>query len=783
MQLVASVFLWISPALVLAFIVNQNWFWQFSPVWLRQYSTDMPWTSLAVGFLALMAAWFGGERFILRQIREITKTTERLSSGDLEARTGLTKAEGEFGQLARQFDEMASSLEKRQKERDDAEWRLLNRAMQQTAVSAVGQCALTNKSLEALFEQAVYRAAEMFGVEYAMLYQRTPDGSLYPLAVFGCVPEVTGNTVTFEKKKNQLAWVADTGEVAIVNDWGTETRFSRSPLLETLGVVSGIAVPIPTRNKPFGVLAAHTTNRRDFSPDDVQFLVAVANVVGMGTERLKAESETETLAAFVKKNPNAAMELTRDGSVNYSNLAAEKLAETVGRNHPGDLLPDQVGEIIRDCLTTGRSLNDHLHKINDQTISWSFYPVPDSGVVHCYGENITERLNLEEQLRQSQKLESIGQLAAGVAHDFNNMLTVIQGHSSKLLTEESIPARVLDPVLAIYSAAERAAGLTRQLLMFTRKNVMQPRVLDPREIVGNMNKMLHRLLGETITLEFTPPPALPNIYGDTGMIEQVLMNLVVNAHDAMPKGGRLTITLDEFHASPEYVQHTPDASEGRTVRLRVTDTGCGMTDAVRARIFEPFFTTKDVGKGTGLGLATVFGIVRQHYGWIEVESQVGQGTTFSVYFPATEKAVAPVEAAPAALAPAAGGSETVLIVEDELSLRDMARDFLGSSGYRILEAGTGREAIHVWQQYHGEIDLLLTDMKMPEGMSGMELAEYMLAEEPTLHVVFTSGYSDDVVSPEVLERTNALFLAKPYAYTDLTRVVRECLDKKNGEKP
>jgi signal transduction histidine kinase/CheY-like chemotaxis protein/HAMP domain-containing protein len=774
MQLVASVFLWISPALVLTFIVNQNWFWAYAPAWVRQYALSVPWTSFGVGVLALMAAWYGGEHFILRQVQALAKAVQRLAAGDLQARTGLKEVDGELGELAQKFDEMANALQKRQQERDEADQKLLNRAMQQTAVSAVGQCALTNKDPEVIYEQAVYRVAEMLEVQYAMLFQRMPDGNLHPLAVYGCRPQATGDTGG--SKKSQMVATAETGDVSMVNDWNTETNFGKSPLLTELGVVSGVAVAIPTRNKPFGVLAAHTTHRREFSPDDVQFLLAIATVVGMGTERIKAEAETDKLATFVKENPSAALELSGDGSVNYFNVAAEKLAAAAGKTHPRELLPEPLPQIVKDCLASGQSQTNYITKINDQTISWSLHPVPASGVVHCYGEDVTSRLSLEDQLRQSQKMESIGQLAAGVAHDFNNMLTIIQGHSSRLLSETTLPPQVLDPVLAIYGAAERAAGLTRQLLMFTRKNVMQPRPIDLKQIVGNMNKMLGRLLGETIALEFHAPATLPTIYGDSGMIEQVLMNLAVNAHDAMPEGGTLTISLEEFWAGPEYVERNPGALAGQLVRLQVSDTGFGMTEAVRTRIFEPFFTTKEVGKGTGLGLATVFGIVRQHSGWIEVFSEVGKGTTFTVYFPACDEAVPVMNEKTVAAAPAAGGSETILVAEDEMVLREMACEFLKDSGYRVLEAASGREAIRVWQQHRGEIDLLLTDMKMPEGMSGLDIAEHMLAEQPGLRIIFTSGYSDDVVGPEILERSNGRFLAKPYTYADLVRQVRECLD-------
>jgi len=778
MQLVASVFLWISPALVLTFIINQDWFWRYAPEWLRQYTTSLPWESFFVGLLALIAAWYGGEHFILRQVRALINAVQRLTAGDFESRSGLKQAEGEIGLLANKFDEMVAVLQQRQKERDEAERKFLNRALQQTAVAAVGQCALTNRDLAVIYEQAVYRVAEMFAVEYAMLYQRLPGGQLQPLAAYGLTPKNLDESTQPGSRLTQMAWSAETGEVSVVNDWTQETILAKSTLLAELGVVSGAAVAIPTRNKPFGVLAAHSTHKRDFSPDDIQFLLAIANVVGLATEHIKAEMETEKLAAFVKENPNAALEIAADGSVNYFNDAAGKLAIAFGQENPRQILPESLPQIVRECLDTNRARFDVHTKVGLHTISWSFNPLPASGVVHGYGEDITARLNLEAQLMQSEKMKTFGQFAAGIAHDFNNMLTIIQGHASKLLADEKLPPETKEALTQIYTAGDRAARLTRQLLLTSRKNVMQPKLLDLREVVGSTSKMLERLVGETIQLKFKSPKVLPFVHADQSMIEQVVMNLASNARDAMPGGGTLTIEISETFVGPEHAERHPESTAGHFVKLEVTDTGSGMDEATRARIFEPFFTTKDVGKGTGLGLATVFNIARQHGGWVEVQSQPDCGSTFTVYLPAnSERMLESVSAEAPAAAPAAGGNECILIVEDEEMLRELAREILKDAGYRILEATSGREALSVWQRHPGEIDLLLTDMVMPEGVSGVELAEHLVTETPDLKVIFMSGYTSDNVSSELLQRTNASFIQKPYGTAELTKVVRDSLDK------
>jgi signal transduction histidine kinase len=514
-------------------------------------------------------------------------------------------------------------------------------------------------------------------------------------------------------------------------------------------------------------------------PDSSDEIGQLAKIFDRMAESLELRiKEREKLAAFAQLNPYGAMEFSAAGELTYFNDAAQKLALSVQKDHPRQILPENAVKIVFDCLSSARSRMNLETKVGDRTFSWSFHPMLASFVVHCYAEDITNRLNLEAQLRQSQKMESVGLLAAGVAHDFNNMLTIIQGHSSVLLAKPTLSTEVVDPLQAIYFAAERAANLTRQLLMFSRKNVMQPRPLDLCIVVGNLGKMVQRLIGENIAFQFLAPEALPPVRGDSGMIEQVVMNLSVNARDAMPGGGRLLIHLEPLEIHPDYVEMRPDARGGIFVRLRVTDTGTGMSSETRNHIFEPFFTTKDVGKGTGLGLATVYGIVKQHEGWIEVNSEPGKGTTFDIFFPVEiNDSVENSKCDPDDSVP--GGTETILIVEDESVLREMARTILEGYGYKIMEAGTGKEALELWRNSSKDIDLLLTDMVMPEGISGVNLAECLLRDRPDLKIIFTSGYSSQEINDELLTRSQAIFLQKPYSHVTLGRTVRECLDR-NG---
>ncbi|VTT99410.1 hypothetical protein, partial : Putative uncharacterized protein OS=uncultured Desulfobacterium sp. GN=N47_I07050 PE=4 SV=1: PAS_4: HisKA: HATPase_c: Response_reg [Gemmataceae bacterium] len=388
--------------------------------------------------------------------------------------------------------------------------------------------------------------------------------------------------------------------------------------------------------------------------------------------------------------------------------------------------------------------------------------------------DVTEWRAVEARFRQAQKMEAFGQLAGGVAHDFNNLLTVINGFTDLLL--EGLPPG--DPLREaageVRNAGERAAALTAQLLAFSRKSIVEPKVLDLNDVVARVGKMLRRLIGEDVPLATELADGLHRVWADRGQVEQVLVNLAVNARDAMPRGGRLTVRTRNVE-----VAAGADRRPGPYAELAVSDTGVGMTDEVRAKIFEPFFTTKDVGQGTGLGLATVHGIVSQAGGYIDVATEPGQGTTFSVLLPAVDGPAARPEVRAAATG-VPRGSETVLLVEDELAVRRLARAALEGVGYRVLEAGSGAEAVRIADQCADPIDLLVTDVVMP-GMGGVDVAAAVRARRPATPVLFVSGYTDDDIVRYGLGGDGTAFLQKPFTPQSLARKVRAVLDAPAGE--
>ncbi len=390
--------------------------------------------------------------------------------------------------------------------------------------------------------------------------------------------------------------------------------------------------------------------------------------------------------------------------------------------------------------------------------------------------DITERRQLEEQLQQAQKMEMIGQLVGGIAHDFSNTLTVINGYSNLLLDNPALPPAIAASLKQIYVAGGRAANLTRQLLIFSRKSYAHRQPVNLNEIIEEIASMLHRLIGEHISVQLDLAHHLPRALANMSMIEQVLMNLVVNGRDAMPHGGSLVISTGSCETTAADQQRNPEARPGPHVWVSVRDTGCGIAPDILPRIFEPFFTTKEAGRGTGLGLSTVLGIARKHQGWVEVESEVGTGTLFRVFLPVAAVAAPAAEVPVADTALVQRGKEVILLVEDETSVREYARTVLEMHGYKVLEAASGVEAVDVWKWHGDRIALLLTDLVMPDEMSGLELAEKLQAQRPDLKVLFSSGYNPDVAGQILAARKGHCFLHKPYQPKTLARMVREVLD-------
>ncbi len=470
-----------------------------------------------------------------------------------------------------------------------------------------------------------------------------------------------------------------------------------------------------------------------------------------------------------------------DANTSFSNLTGHSKAEVL-RKTATDL---QLWGVIAETqpLTNSTRLREKTCTLNRpdgsaRQVVLSTEPL-SLGSMPCLLvliEDITEQLKIEAQLRQSQKMEEIGRMAAGIAHEFNNLLTVIQGDVG--LLQSANPSQVDRAALLeqILQASQRAATFTRQLLAFSRKQVLQPRVLNLSELVTRTKKMLSRLIGEKFEVKVVCESETVSLRADEGGLEQVLMNLVLNARDAMPEGGTIEISSRAVTMTEADVLRNPDARPGRFACMRVRDNGHGMSPQIMSRIFDPFFTTKDVGKGTGLGLSTIHGIVKQHEGWVEVTSEVGKGSTFDVFLPASDNSPAAVKPAAHTANPAEGKGEVILVVEDEVAVCELACMALRKRGYQVLHAPNGPAAIDVWHKNPNPVDLLLTDMVMPNGMSGGELAKELIKRNPKLKIIYTSGYSPEILRQDSILAQGINFLPKPYDLPALLKAVRLCLD-------
>ncbi|MBA2356436.1 MAG: response regulator [Acidobacteria bacterium] len=517
-------------------------------------------------------------------------------------------------------------------------------------------------------------------------------------------------------------------------------------------------------------------------------------------ERALAASEERT-RLIIQQALDAVVSFATDGLITEWNLRAEELfgrsrAEVIGRPFEDVVLAAvhriEFVQALADGFTSSPTLGlkrrvevTGAHRDGHAvSLELSLVPVPSSAGLYfsAFLRDLTERrdaeakrASLEAQLRQSQKMEAIGKLAGGVAHDFNNLLTVIQGQASMVESGMLAADEVLPAVRAIGEAADKAADLTRQLLAFSRRQVVQLAPSDLNELVADLGKLLRRLIGADVQLHTVLAPGSVHIKADTGMIEQVLMNLAVNARDAMPQGGSLIVSTSIVQATPPATAGS-SPGHGQYARVSVEDSGVGIASEHLPHIFEPFYTTKDKARSTGLGLATVFGIVEQHHGWVDVVTQIGSGTTFSVYLPYSTTAPIPV-IAPVLPLTMPRGYEGILVVDDDVAVREMIRDVLARQGYRVREAASGRDALDVWQRHHQDIALVLTDIVMPDGMTGPDLVDRLTATRPDLRVIYTSGYSTESDRVEAQLREGVNFLQKPYRPGTLVRLLRQRLDE------
>jgi hypothetical protein len=503
------------------------------------------------------------------------------------------------------------------------------------------------------------------------------------------------------------------------------------------------------------------------------------------------QRDTETSYATLVEN--APIGIYRSSPAGHFISVNAALVRMLGYDSPAEVLQLDMGrDVYADVAERQRLLDRDTYtdrQYDDVEATWkrqdgrllqvqlSVRAVRNAGGQVEYYEtfvrDVTEQRRLQQQLTQSQKMEAIGRLAGGIAHDFNNLLTVITSYSDLLLQDLPLNDPKRDDVDQVRKAADGAAALTRQLLAFSRQQVIEPKVIDLNAVVDNLKKILQRVIGEDVELAIVEAPDLRAVKADVSQIEQILMNLAVNARDAMPTGGKVTIETANVEHDPELGRDRPADRSKRFVMLAVTDTGTGMDEATKAKIFEPFFTTKQPGKGTGLGLATVYAIVKQSDGFIWVYSELGHGTSFKIYLPQVD-AVADAAAA-AAQGEMPRGTETVLLVEDAAAVRAVAKETLERQGYKVLEASNGEDALRLAERHQGLIHLLLTDVVMPR-LSGRELADKLAVARPDMHVLLMSGYTDDSVVRHGILEGGVAYLQKPFAPEGLARKVRDVLD-------
>jgi PAS domain S-box-containing protein len=715
---------------------------------------------------------------------------------DLAAEVALLESKLEGERAARLAAEAGAHRASQDLRRNQRELELL-----QTITVAANQAA----TIEEAMRMALDRICIYGGWQVGHVYLKADDGSLdwMPLDVWHCEDPECLAEFRRATQANRLpagaglpGRVSDTGNAVWIRDFTHNDNFPQAAKMHNPELKSCSGFPLLIGAEVVGVMELFSV--ADEQPDAklLKIMIHLGAQLGRVIEREQARAALQRSEAYFRKLTENALDLitilNADGTIRYESRSIQKVLgftpeEYTGKNafefvHPDDLpmVAAAFKEALKrngdtDALTFRFRHRDGTYRTLEG-IGLNLLGDIDVGGIVFNSRDVTERKRLEQQFLQAQKVQAIGQLAAGVAHDFNNILTAIMGYSDMVLMGMPTDNPSHGHVVGVKQAAVRAAALTRQLLAFGRKQMLQPVVVNLNVSISEMEKMLRRLLGAEITLITNPAPDLGRVKADASQIEQVILNLAVNARDAMPKGGRLTLETANVTLDEEYARQRSEITPGRYVMLAVSDDGSGMTPEVRARLFEPFFTTKELGKGTGLGLATCHGIVKQSGGHIAVYSEVGQGTSFKVYLPRVD---AEEEAVPKTELPKGirTGKETVLLVEDEPMLRELGMIYLTKMGYTVLLAVNGRQAVNLLHANPGKkIDLLITDVVMPE-MGGKELADFMQNASPQTKILFCSGYTEEAVNFRGTMGTATAFIAKPYTIDALAMKVRELLDQ------
>jgi PAS domain S-box-containing protein len=673
------------------------------------------------------------------------------------------------------------------------------RLEQQSAVARLGLNAIGTDDIQSLLDSAVRSVAVTLDVELCKVLELMEDGQTFLLrAGVGWNKGLVGAAEVPAGTDSQAGYTLLQDHPLFVQDLRADSRFRGPALLVEHGVTSGLSVVIRGRSGPFGVLGAHTRQPRTFTREDGNFLQAVANVISQAVERQRAEQHLreseERFRSLIERSSDLLFLIDQHAAIKFASPSVQGVlgytpAEMTRMIGLDVVEPEALAEMQRELrvvlaqpgvphrieVVPVRHKDGSPRILDALACNQLHVPALQSIVVNM--RDVTTQHRLERQLERARRLESVGRLAGGIAHDFNNLLTAILGHAEILAESPSLGTDEKEELHAIRESVQRARDLVQRLLAFARKQVLKPRVLDLNHVVRDTDRLLRRLLPENVAIRTYLVEPLWPVLADPSQIEQVIVNLVVNARDAMPDGGTLTIETANVELDADYVRAQPGAMEpGPHAMLAISDSGVGMQASVLEHAFEPFFTTKPIGEGAGLGLSTVYGIVKQSGGHTHAYSEPGVGSTFKIYLPRTEGTVDPKGTGEPVTA--ASGTETILLVEDDEAVLNVTRRMLESAGYRVVAASGPDAALEVEAQLTEGFDLLVTDVVMA-GMSGKALARVLNERRPGLAVLYISGYTENAIVHHGVVDEGTHFLAKPFGRLELLAKVREVLDSRD----